>query len=182
MSCTRARSFLLALSVGMVGPRAAGADETPWRNPFAADAQPAPARFSGGLRAGSVHGTGLGFELGVTTFPWLEAKVSYAFYDEHSFVGFAKASLVPTASLTPYLVAGYGYGISNLRRISLRSHHVVGGLGLQGRFADRFYIGGELTARILVGQTLYQRGDTFDIEITDAWGLAAGFVAGVWFP
>jgi len=118
----------------------------------------------------------------VTALPWLEGKLSYGYSTEHSAVAYVKGTLIPTASLSPYLIAGYGYGLSNLRGgISLHTHQVVTGLGLQARFADRFYVGGELTMNIVLLHTLADKTQSFPVEVTDPWTLAAGFVAGVWF-
>jgi len=157
-------------------------DDPRWLNPLASGAQPAPGRLSAALHGGSVHGHGLGFDLGVTALPWLEGKLSYGYSTEHSAVAYVKGTLIPTASLSPYLIAGYGYGLSNLRGgISLHTHQVVTGLGLQARFADRFYVGGELTMNIVLLHTLADKTQSFPVEVTDPWTLAAGFVAGVWF-
>ena len=151
-----------------------------WLSPFASEAQPDPGRLSAAMHGGSVHTQGLG--LGVTAFPWLEGKLSYGRNSGHSAVGYLKGTLIPTASLSPYLIAGYGYGVSNLKGgISFHTHQVVTGLGLQARFADRFYVGGEVTINIVLLHTLTEKTQSFSVEVTDPWTLAPGFVAGMWF-
>lgn len=160
----------------------ARADDVRWSNPFASGVEPPPGRLSAALRGGSIHGKGLGFEVGVTALPWLEGKISYGYNSEHSGVAFLKTTFIPTANLSPYLVTGYGYQVSGLRGgISFQTHLLVTGLGLQARFAQRYYIGGELTANIVLFHRLTERSESFTVEITDPWGLFAGFVAGVWF-
>jgi hypothetical protein len=172
----------VAVLVCLSSSSEARADERRWLDPFAPRAQPAPGLLSAGLHGGSVHGRGLGVDLGVTALPWLEGKLSYGYNVEHSAVAYAKGTLIPTASLSPYIVAGYGYGLSNLRGgISLRTQQVVAGLGLQARFADRFYVGGELTANIILFHTLTEKTQSYSVEVSDPWTLAAGFAAGVWF-
>lgn len=163
-------------------PVCARADERRWLNPFASGAEPAPGRFSVGLHGGSVHGRGLGFDLGVTALPWLEGKLSYGYHSEHSAVAYVKGTLIPTANLSPYLVAGYGYGLANLRGgISLHTHTVTPGLGLQARFADRYYVSGEVTANVILFHRLTERSNnSYSVEISDPWTLSVGFTAGVW--
>jgi hypothetical protein len=153
-----------------------------WLNPFASEAQPEPGRLSAAIHGGSVHTQGLGLDLGVTAFPWLEGKLSYGRNSGHSAVAYLKGTLIPTASLSPYLIAGYGYGVSNLKGgISFHTHQVVTGLGLQARFAERFYVGGELTINIVLLHILTEKTQSFPVEVTDPWTVAPGFVAGVWF-
>ena len=184
-SLRRTLSASLFGVLALVVPAASGearADERRWVNPVLRGAEPEPGRLSAGLHGGSIHGRGLGLDLGVTALPWLEAKLSYGYSAEHSAVAYLKGTLIPTASLSPYLIAGYGYGLQNLKGgISLQTHQLVSGLGLQARFADRFYVGGELTVNVILLHTLRERTQSFPVEVTDPWTLAAGFVAGVWF-
>lgn len=162
-------------------PFAARADERRWLNPFASGAEPEPGRLSIGLHGGSVHGRGIGVDLGVTALPWLEGKLSYGYNSEHSAVAYVKGTLIPTANLSPYLVAGYGYGLANLRGgISLHTHTLATGLGLQARFADRYYVGGEVTANIVLFHRLSERSSSYSVEVSDPWALSVGFAAGVW--
>lgn len=163
-------------------PTDARADDARWQNPFVGGREPRPGLLSAGLRGGSIHRRGLGVEIGVTPLDWLEAKLSYGYNAEHSGVAFLKTTLIPTASLSPYLVTGYGYQVSSFRGgISLHTHVLVTGLGLQARFAERFYVGGELTANIVLLHRLTEKSESFSVDVTDPWSLDAGFVAGVWF-
>lgn len=160
----------------------ARADEPRWKNPFASGAEPAPGRLSAAIHGGSVHGRGIGADLGVTAFPWLEGKLSYGYNVEHSAVAYFKGTLIPTALLSPYLVAGYGYGLASLRgNITLHTHQLVAGLGLQARFADRYFVGAETTANIVLLHRLTEKSESYVVEISDPWTLAVGFAAGVWF-
>lgn len=160
----------------------ARANESPgWKNPFASGAQPAPRLQSAGFHAGSVLGRGYGVDAGITAFPWLEAKLGYGYGAQHVGVAYVKATLIPTAYLSPYLVGGYSYGVTSVRAISLKTHEAIAGLGLQARFADRFFVGGEVTANIVLLHQLSDRRVSTAVEISDPYTINVGFVAGAWF-
>ncbi len=153
----------------------------PWTNPFASTYGEGPGLLSVGLHLGSVHAQGLGIEVGVTALPWLEVKASYGYWVEHSVAGFIKWNVLPRAMLEPYFVTGYDLALSKLKYgISLRTHQLVAGAGLQARLTDHIYLGGEVTANVVLGQTLIEKTATYDVGISDRVVVAVGFVVGVW--
>lgn len=167
--------------LSFLSTRDVAAAESGWTNPFASEVEAPPGRLSVALHGGSIHGDGAGLDLGVTALRWVEAKVAYGYRNEHSFVGYLKGTLLPTAMLSPYMIAGYGYGLTKLRGgIALHTQRLVAGLGLQAHVSDRYFLGAEVATAYGVSYLLVERSRDFDVEVNDPWSVSFGFAVGAW--
>ncbi len=151
------------------------------QNPFASRLDPHPGLLVVNLQAGSLHNEGLGLSVGYMPWGFLEVKLSYAYWTEHSLASYLKFNILPRAMLTPYIPAGYALGIAGMRGgLRLWTHQVFAGAGLQARLLERFFVAGEVTANVIVGQQLKDHSDLHDVAPSDRLGIRVGFMVGVY--
>jgi len=161
----------------------AGAESAPaaWENPFAPRLDPHPGRLVLNLQAASLHDQGLGFAVGWSPWGLLELKASYGYWVEHSIAGIVKINILPRAALTPYIPLGYTLGVARLPYgLTLLSHRVFAGVGLQVRFLQRYFLAGEITANVALQHHLKDQSESYDFDPTDRLRVRAGFLAGVY--
>ncbi len=170
-------TVLFQTAMGEAEPREGGG----WQNPFSSRLDPHPGRLVLNLQAASLHNDGLGLAVGYVPWGFVEAKLSYGFWTEHTMAGLFKFNILPRAYLTPYIPVGYTLGISKLRfGLTLLTHHVFAGVGLQARFLNRFFLAGEMTANVTVHHQLRDRQESYSVAPSDWLQVRAGFLVGVY--
>ena len=157
------------------------ASAKPLANPFADNLEPHPGRLVLNLQMASLHEEGLGLAVGYMPWGFVEIKASYAYWTEHSVAGLLKFNILPRAHLTPYIPLGYSLRIAKLPYgLRLMTHSVFAGVGLQARFLERFFVGGELTANVGIMQQLKDKSEIHEFAPSERFNVRAGFLAGVY--
>lgn len=157
------------------------ADRSSITNPFASRLNPHPGRLVVNLQAASLHNQGLGLAVGYVPWGFLEVKLSYAYWYEHSVAGYLKLNILPRAVLTPYIPVGYALGIANMRGgLRLYSHQLFAGAGLQARVLSRFFVAGEITANVIIQHTLKDKEEVYSVTPSHPLAICAGFLVGVY--
>jgi len=177
---TRFGLFPVLLLVSLAGEARAEEPASSW-NPFASRLESHPGKLVLNLQAGSLHNEGLGLAVGYMPWGFAEVKFSYAYWTEHSVSGYLKFNLLPEAILTPYIPVGYALGIADMSGgLRLMSHQVFAGAGLQARVLSRFFVAGEVTANVMLAQSLKDRSEHYDVPPSDRLAVRLGFMVGVY--
>lgn len=155
--------------------------ERGWQNPFSAHLDSQPGRLVLNLQVASLHNDGVGLAVGYVPWGFLEAKVSYAYWTEHTLAGLFKFNILPRATLTPYIPVGYTLGLTKMRfGLTLYTHQLFAGAGLQARFLERFFLAGEFTANVTVNHQLQDQSESYSVVPSDWVQVRAGFMIGVY--
>jgi hypothetical protein len=151
-----------------------------YENPFATSYERGPGWLRLGAHVGSMHGDGGGPRVWLVPWDYLQLCASYGYGSEHSFAGGAVVPWFPRASLTPYVTSGYALSIATIASgLSMRTHRVYGGLGLEARIQDRYYLGAEATFNAIWRITLKYPRDEFEVTPHDRYSIVSGIHAGV---